>query len=467
MVSLAMSLLLWLNGLLESLDRPSVGNDLARRQLELAVLASPRLPAALRPLLVGENPEAALLEELVKQAGESSATSRREARPGLAPAEPGGLPAASDARIQLGLLERALLHLRHGDSAAARPLLEQLLLQNDSLHEPLVTRLLKGVPAAAGPAAPDLPLPSDPLLRRLSCEVLGGTQDRCALPAAERRAALQIVGVNLVPGVALLAGLVLLAREGWLRWRGKLQPLPPLLGPDLDPVDVTLLIAGGFVLLGEVLTPILLSPLLTAALASLKVGSPLVEGLTVLGLYLGLMAAPLTILALMLRGRPDAPAGGWLQYRWRPVGPALRKALKYLLIVLPLVSLVGWLQQWLWGDAGGSNPLLELVLRSDSAPTLACFAFTAIVLAPLFEETIFRGVLLPVLARRLGSGWGLALSAAVFGIAHLSLGELPPLFMLGLGLGWLRLSTGRLSASIWLHALWNGLTFINLMLLAR
>ena len=32
-VSLALSLLLWVNGLVDSLTRPSVGNDLGRRQL--------------------------------------------------------------------------------------------------------------------------------------------------------------------------------------------------------------------------------------------------------------------------------------------------------------------------------------------------------------------------------------------------------------------------------------------------
>ena len=47
---------------------------------------------------------------------------------------------------------------------------------------------------------------------------------------------------------------------------------------------------------------------------------------------------------------------------------------------------------------GGSNPLLELVLGSRDPLALALLALTAVVLAPLFEETIFRGALLPVLA---------------------------------------------------------------------
>ncbi len=57
-------------------------------------------------------------------------------------------------------------------------------------------------------------------------------------------------------------------------------------------------------------------------------------------------------------------------------------------------------------------------------------------------------------------------SAAAFALAHLSLGELLPLFVLGLGLGWLRLQSGRLGASVLMHGLWNGLTFANLLLLA-
>jgi hypothetical protein len=58
------------------------------------------------------------------------------------------------------------------------------------------------------------------------------------------------------------------------------------------------------------------------------------------------------------------------------------------------------------------------------------------------------------------------ISAAVFALAHLSLVELAPLFVLGIALGWLRWRTGRLACSALLHSLWNGLTFANLLLLA-
>jgi membrane protease YdiL (CAAX protease family) len=450
LISLGLSLLLWVNGLLQSLERPSVVNDLAVRQLELSLLAAPQLPPRLRPALVGDDPEAALLEELRRQAKE-------------APSEAETEPAES----HLTLLARALLLLRAAEPAAASPLLEQLRDRGDPAHQLLVAYLLEGRARDGGPETVALPLPTDPLLRRLSCEVLGGGAERCAVPAAERRAVMQLIGVTVVPALALLAGIVLLTREAWLFARGRLPAFAPLIGPRLGFVDLILLIAGGFVLIGEVFLPALVSPLIDSLLSSLGIVPPLADGLSVVGLYLSLMAAPLVLLAVMLPSGGEAPALGWLQFRWRPLSSAWRSAFRFLLMALPLVSLAGWLQEAIWGDPGGSNPLLEMVLRSDSALALLCYGFTAVVLAPLFEETIFRGVLLPVLSRRLGSLWGVVLSSAVFGLAHLSIGELPPLFVLGLLLGWLRLSSGRLSASIWLHTLWNALTFSNLLLLSR
>ncbi|MFN9952681.1 MAG: lysostaphin resistance A-like protein, partial [bacterium] len=59
-------------------------------------------------------------------------------------------------------------------------------------------------------------------------------------------------------------------------------------------------------------------------------------------------------------------------------------------------------------------------------------------LAPLFEETLFRGLLLPVLGRHLGGMGAVLVSALMFALAHLSLGELVPLSVLGIGLGLLR-----------------------------
>jgi uncharacterized protein len=381
LVSLGLSALLWVNGLVGSLERPSVGDALVLRQLELALLAEPATPPPLRGPLLGGDPAAELRRELDGQPFDQAS----------------------------------------------------------------------------------------PLQQRLRCELerpAGLQPSRCGPQPAPRQALLRLLLLTVAPVLLLLLGVGLLLRQLWLAWRRKLPAPAPLQGPPLSLVQVTLLIAGGFVVLGELLAPLLLAPLLRWLLTPLAASPALQQGASVLGLYLGLTLAPLLILVLLLRGLGPRPSGGWLQWQWQPWGLSLRSAGSQLLMVLPLVALVGWLLERLWGDPGGSNPLLELVLTSPSPVALALMGLTATVLAPLFEETLFRGVLLPVLARHWGGFWAVVLSAAVFALAHLSLGELAPLFVLGLGLGWLRLRGGRLGASVLMHGLWNGLTFANLLLLA-
>ena len=105
------------------------------------------------------------------------------------------------------------------------------------------------------------------------------------------------------------------------------------------------------------------------------------------------------------------------------------------------------------------------MLLSRDPLALILLSFTAVVLAPLFEEVIFRGVLLPVIARRTGIGLAAGLNGLLFAMAHISIGELVPLTVLGTGLALVRLRTGRLLPCVLMHAIWNGVTFANLLLL--
>ena len=449
LLSLSLSGLLWLSGLLSSLDRPSVGHTLNLRQLEVAALAAPSLPPSLRTALVGSDPRATLARELQRQL------------------DGDGEPLPLAGRLELRLLQTAAA------SRAPRALDTTDLQEMVELpRRPLLQALASGAAVTAAEQRALLaPWAPSPMLRQLVCEWLspGGAQPAAARCPDERHPQLlllQLLAVDLLPIPLLLLGSALLLRELWRGWRHKLPAAAPWRGPALGGVDVTLLIAGGFVVLGEVLTPQLLAPLLAVVLRQANLPGTVAQGVQVLLLYLGLMAAPLVILTAQLRGLGPAPTAGWLQWTWRPLGPGLLQAVRTLLMVLPLVSLASWLIERLWKDPGGSNPLLELVLTSADPLALGLFALTALVLAPLFEETLFRGVLLPVAAQRLGSVGGIVLSAAIFALAHLSLGELVPLFLLGLGLGWLRWRSGRLSTTVLMHALWNGLTFLNLLILA-
>ena len=116
-------------------------------------------------------------------------------------------------------------------------------------------------------------------------------------------------------------------------------------------------------------------------------------------------------------------------------------------------------------NQNGSNPLLEIVLNNDNYISLILLFLTTTLLAPFFEEFIFRGVLLPTLSRDFGIILGILISAFIFALAHLSVGEMPPLIVLGIGLGIARMVSGSLMTSVFMHSLWNGLTFLNLFLL--
>jgi membrane protease YdiL (CAAX protease family) len=445
LLALALSLVLWTEGLLGSLERPSVLDALGVRQMEVAALAAEGLPAPWRAVLVGDDPRGALSQELDRQIKAS------------------GQGASAVQSLEMALLDSATAT---DPTRALTASVTGLLDQVDGARQPLLKALLRGQPVAAGERAQLLaPWGQEPMLEQLTCERLGGPASGCPAQRQRRHLQIQWLGISVLPVVLMIVGGILLLRQLWRLYRGQLAPAPPLQGPLLSAVDVTLLIAGGFVLVGEVLLPALLQGPTKALVQKITLAPAPAQGLQVLIQYLLLMLAPLLILHLLLRGR-QAPDGGWLQWRWRPLFKALTEAIGALLMVMPLVALASWLLSLVWSEPGGSNPLLELVFHSGDRVALLCLGFTATVLAPLFEETLFRGVLLPVLAPRLGGLGAVLASAAVFALAHLSLGELVPLFVLGVGLGLLRWRTGRLAPGVFMHGFWNALTFINLISLA-
>ncbi len=388
---------------MDSLSRPSVAPALSLQQQELTLLAEPAVPPPLRGALLGESPRDALLKALE----------------GISPEE------RNERQQQM------LLLLKGQGSASA-----ELDRQGD-----------------------------DPLLQQLHCEAGASDTALCIDAAAAGQAALRLALSTVLPLVTALLGGLLLLGQAWRLLRGRLMAWPDVQGPELTLVDMALLVAGGFVVISAVGVPLVAFPLVGALTAGL--GSPRREAVSVVINY-GVMALPsLLILWRQLRSLPGerAPLGGWMQWHVRPLLSALRDALAGWLMVTPVVMLTGWLLVRLVGDPGGSNPLLELVLGSRDPLALALLALTAVVLAPLFEETIFRGALLPVLATQVGPLPGVLLSGLLFAMAHISVGELAPLTVLGVGLGLVRLRSGRLWPSVLMHGLWNAVTFLNLLLL--
>jgi membrane protease YdiL (CAAX protease family)/uncharacterized RDD family membrane protein YckC len=96
--------------------------------------------------------------------------------------------------------------------------------------------------------------------------------------------------------------------------------------------------------------------------------------------------------------------------------------------------------------------------------TLAAIAggILIIVFAPISEEIFFRGFVYGGIRTRLGLWPAAAISAVVFGLLHISSGDLsivPPLVIFGLLLCWLYEYTGSLGPPVVLHMINNAIAF--------
>ncbi|EEF39918.1 prenyl-dependent CAAX protease, putative [Ricinus communis] len=108
-----------------------------------------------------------------------------------------------------------------------------------------------------------------------------------------------------------------------------------------------------------------------------------------------------------------------------------------------------------------------LPLIGSSSISTACLVVITGVLAPILEETVFRGFFMVSLTKWVPTPIAVLISAAVFAIAHLTPGEFPQLFVLGTALGFSYAQTRNLLTSITIHACWNSgviliLTFLQL-----
>lgn len=177
---------------------------------------------------------------------------------------------------------------------------------------------------------------------------------------------------------------------------------------------------------------------------------------------------------LLLRAEGVSFRQAWRRMTPGPLPRAMGWALGFLGIALVSVLLVGLLTQpFLRHAQPPQQELLELVSSQRHwLATLLLFA-TMAGLAPLFEEWLFRGTLLPWMGHRFSlrwkqGGWLLAvvITGVTFGAMHLQPAALPGLCTLGMVLGWAFLRSGNLWTTVAMHACWNGGVFVMIQLLA-
>ncbi len=158
--------------------------------------------------------------------------------------------------------------------------------------------------------------------------------------------------------------------------------------------------------------------------------------------------------------------GGWSHYFGSgPLFNGWKPLLKGAVIVIggvagmQLVAMgYGAVYQFITGGPLDKQ-LVSLFLKSENLLELSGTVLVVGIAIPFYEEVFFRGFLFASLDRRWGGRTALIVSSVFFAIVH-GLTFFVPLLFLSLLIGWLRLRTGNLRMSFYLHAANNSFSVL-------
>lgn len=165
---------------------------------------------------------------------------------------------------------------------------------------------------------------------------------------------------------------------------------------------------------------------------------------------------------IVYRGQSLVRVAGWDALSF---GAALGRALLCLGAAYPLLMLV---QAMVFGVAGGNvtpQDVVEFLRDAESPRDRIAVLVMAVAVAPLAEETIFRGYLYPVGKKYLGPFFSAVITAALFAVLHGHLASVPALFTLALCLTLSYEKTGSLLVPMLMHSVFNAISIVGILYL--
>jgi len=107
---------------------------------------------------------------------------------------------------------------------------------------------------------------------------------------------------------------------------------------------------------------------------------------------------------------------------------------------------------------------IEILIKSRAS--LAAIILFGVVLAPIFEEMLFRGFLLPLLVRSMGPWLGIFLTAVPFALLHGAQNRWAwqPILLIGIAgvaFGYVRYKTKSTTAAFLMHSAYNAMGFLG------
>jgi membrane protease YdiL (CAAX protease family) len=261
--------------------------------------------------------------------------------------------------------------------------------------------------------------------------------------------------------IAGIIGLVLLVRAGLQAARGRSAlKQHPLLETRWNLWDVVKIAAiNPFLLIIGYSALVIMVPLKGASDEALLLASLGVNYFAMIGALLFMWRV-----VRVERGQPLAALGYAL-----PDGASdLGRAAACYAALLPLLLAAAQVTQAVASRFGAKPKLQEIVplfFTEESTLVTAAILLLACVVAPIVEESFFRGFLQPAVRQVVGQRGGIIITAALFALAHHSLSIFLPIFVLGLVLGYLYEKTQSTFASAALHAIHNTVTTCFLLVI--
>ncbi len=140
----------------------------------------------------------------------------------------------------------------------------------------------------------------------------------------------------------------------------------------------------------------------------------------------------------------------------------------FYVAAMPILSFYSAAYQIGLRQAGYETLPQEVVTIFSSEPSLgvrAYFLFLAVVLAPVFEEVFFRGILLPLAARRWGATAAVLAVSLFFALIHFHLPSVVPLFLIAVAFSIGYIYSGSILVPIVMHAVFNAVNMGMMMMM--
>lgn len=262
--------------------------------------------------------------------------------------------------------------------------------------------------------------------------------------------------IILLPLLCTMLGLGLLIREGFL-WLRKQLPQTTWCVP--WELETTCLIITGWITLYNLLG------LLVSQEVQLLAASQNLPKDTTIALASFISYSTGTLVGLLLINFLIWKPYGKLQEFFRMDIRAVPAGFAAYFAAVPLFTSALVLNEKLFPQGGGGNPTLTIITGSENIEAKVLLFSIAVVLAPVFEEILFRGMLYPALASRLSPWFAIPLTSLIFAACHYSVVELLPLTILSVVITYTYHRTQNLVPSIVLHSLFNGWSFLTLLVL--